>query len=192
MTSVDSDLRPAPSSVLAYSWQVSLFLGVLTVILGIILSFHPSGSLNVIAVLIGILMILSGLFHLIRVFDPDEQYRIWAGVAGLLSIVIGVVLIRHLHLTVALIGLVIGVTWIVQGLAALIGGLVGGAREGRGWSVAFGAISLIAGIVVVYDPVSSVNTLAILIGIWFIVMGIFEIIAGFMLRQAIHDTEVLG
>jgi len=29
--------------------------------------------------------------------------------------VIGVILIRHLHLTVALIGLVVGVSWIVQG-----------------------------------------------------------------------------
>ena len=31
--------------------------------------------------------------------------------SGLLLVVIGVVLLRHLHLTVALIGLIIGVTW---------------------------------------------------------------------------------
>jgi uncharacterized membrane protein HdeD (DUF308 family) len=165
---------------------------VLTLILGIIVSFHPSGSLNVVAVLLGILMILSGIFHLVRVFDQDEQHRIWVGIAGLLFIVIGVVLIRHLHLTVALIGLIIGLTWVVQGLTALIGGLAGGVREGRAWWIAFGVISVIAGIVVVSAPVTSVNVLAVLLGIWFIVMGIFEIIAGFLLRRMIHVAETAG
>ena len=189
MSSVDYDVQPAPSSVLAASWLATLILGVLTLILGIIVSFHPSGSLNVIAVLIGILMILSGIFHLIRVFDRDERHRIWAGLAGLLSIVIGVILIRHLHLTVALIGLIIGITWIVQGLTALIGGLAGGVQEGRAWWIAFGVISVIAGIVVVSAPVTSVNALAVLLGIWFIIMGIFEIVAGFLLRRAVRATE---
>ena len=188
MTPVDYDVQPAPPSVLADSWLATLVLGVLTLILGIIVSFHPSGSLNVVAVLLGILMILSGIFHLIRIFDRDERHRIWAGIAGLLFIVIGVVLIRHLHLTVALIGLVIGITWIVQGLTALIGGLSGGVQEGKAWWIAFGVISVIAGIVVVSAPVTSVNALAVLLGIWFIIMGIFEIVAGFLLRRAIRAT----
>lgn len=115
--------------IAATTWQTTLFLGVATVILGLIVSFHPSGSLNVIAVLVGILMIISGLFHLIRVFDSAEQHRVWLGIAGLLYVVIGVVLIRHLNLTVAVIGLIVGLTWIVSGLSALFGGVVG-SREG--------------------------------------------------------------
>ena len=71
MTPVDYDVEPAPPSVLADSWLATLVLGVLTLILGIIVSFHPSGSLNVVAVLFGILMILSGIFHLMRIFDRD-------------------------------------------------------------------------------------------------------------------------
>jgi uncharacterized membrane protein HdeD (DUF308 family) len=189
MTSTDHDVQPAPGLVLAASWQATLVLGVLTLILGIIVSFHPSGSLNVVAVLFGILMILSGIFHLVRIFDEDERHRVWSGVAGLLSIVIGVVLIRHLHLTVALVGLVVGITWIVQGLSALIGGIAGGDREGRAWWIAFGVISVIAGIVVVSAPVSSLSALALLLGIWFVIMGIFEIVAGVLLRQAIRTAE---
>jgi uncharacterized membrane protein HdeD (DUF308 family) len=178
-----------PPGVMAGTWQATLFLGAATLILGIIVSFHPTGSLNVLAVLLGILMIFSGIFHLIRVFDPAEPHRIWLGIAGLLFIVIGVVLIRHLHLTRSLIGLIIGITWIVQGLAALIGGISGGAREGRAWWIIFGVVSLIAGIVVASAPVSSLTALAVLLGIWFIIMGIFEIIGGFLLRHALHATH---
>ena len=134
-------------------------------------------------------MIFSGIFHLVRVFDPAEPHRVWLGIAGLLFIVIGVVLIRHLHLTRSLIGLVIGITWIVQGLAALIGGISGGAREGRAWWIIFGVVSLIAGIVVAAAPASSLTALAVLLGIWFIIMGIFEIIGGLLLRHALRATQ---
>jgi uncharacterized membrane protein HdeD (DUF308 family) len=173
------------SSFATRSWQAALLLGVATLILGVIVAFHPSTSLAVIAVLIGVLLIISGLVQIIRVFDASEQHRVWLGIAGLLFIVAGVVLIRHLHLSVALIGLIVGITWIVQGMSALVGGLSGEVREGRGWWIFFGVISLIAGIVVVSSPVSSVTTLAILVGIWFVVMGLVEIAGAFMLRRAI-------
>jgi uncharacterized membrane protein HdeD (DUF308 family) len=188
---VDGDgTEPAPPGVLAGSWQAALFLGALTLVFGFIVALHPSGSVNVIAVLLGVLMILSGLFHLIRVFDVAEPHRIWLGIAGLLFIVIGVVLIRHLHLTRSLIGLIIGITWIVQGLAALIGGISGGVREGRAWWIVFGAASLIAGIAVAATPASSLNVLATLLGIWFIVMGVFEVIGGLLLRHAVRRREM--
>lgn len=175
----------APAFITATAWQATLFLGIVTAILGLIVAFRPSTSLNVIAVLFGILMIISGIFHLIRVFDPAELHRVWLGIAGLLFIVIGVLLIRHLHLTVAIIGLVVGLTWIIQGLSSLIAGLAGGSREGRGWWIFFGIVSLIAGIVVVSAPVTSVTVLATLLGIWFIVMGVFEIIGAFIIRKAV-------
>jgi uncharacterized membrane protein HdeD (DUF308 family) len=186
---VSSDDDEAPAGLLSASWQAALFLGVVTLILGLIVSFHPTTSLNVIAVLLGILSIVSGLFNLIRVFDPRERHRVWLGITGLLFIVIGVILIRHLHLTRSVIGLVIGLTWIVQGLTALIGGISGGVREGRAWWIIFGVVSLIAGIVVVSAPASSLDVLAVLLGIWFIVMGIFEIIGGFLLRHALRNAN---
>jgi uncharacterized membrane protein HdeD (DUF308 family) len=181
--------QPSPPEVLAGAWQMALFLGAATLILGLIVALHPTSSVNVIAVLLGILMILSGIFHLIRVFDTAEPHRVWLGIAGLLFIVIGVILIRHLHLTRSIIGLIIGITWIVQGLAALIGGISGGVREGRAWWLLFGAASLIAGIAVTATPASSLDTLALLLGIWFMVMGVFEIIGALLLRHAVRAAR---
>ena len=180
-----------PPGVVRGSWLAAVILGALTLILGLIVALHPSTSVNVIAVLLGILTILSGIFHLIRVFDPREAHRVWLGIAGLLFIVVGVILIRHLHLTRALIGLIIGITWIIQGLAALIGGISGGVREGRAWWIIFGVASIIAGIAVTVTPASSLNVLATLLGIWFMVMGVFEIIGGLLLRHALRSAQEL-
>jgi uncharacterized membrane protein HdeD (DUF308 family) len=165
------------------SWQATVVLGVITVTLGLIVTFYPSATLNAIAALFGLLLILSGIFHLIRVFGGSEAHRVWMGISGLLLLVIGVVMLRHLHLTVALVGLIIGITWIVQGVIALIVSFAGGAREGRGWWIFFGIFSLVGGIVITALPTESVKVLAVLIGIWFIIQGLFEIAGGLRIRQ---------
>ena len=176
-----------PAFAVAGTWETTLIVGIVTLILGLIVAFHPSGSLNVIAVLLGVLLLVSGIFNLIRMFSSAESHRIWLGISGLLLIVLGVILIRHLHLTVALIGLLIGIGWIVQGLSALAVGASGG--EGRGWWIFFGIVSLIGGIVVTAFPTNSVTVIAVLAGIWFIVQGLFEIIGAFMIRRMIHKEK---
>ena len=113
---------------------------------------------------------------------------VWMSICYVLAGLVCFVLIRHLHLTLALIGLYVGITWIVQGVTALIAGIAEAGQEGRGWWIAFGALSLIAGIVVTATPVDSVTVLAVLLGVWFIVIGFFEIIAGIMLRRAASTT----
>ena len=187
----DDDLADQSASealMMASTWKVTLFTGVVTLILGIIVAFKPGGSLNVVAVLLGVLALISGIFQLVRVFDRAEPHRVWLGISGFVFVVVGVVLIRHLHLTVALIGLLVGITWIVQGVAALIAAF-SGAREGAVWWGVFGAISLIAGIVVTANPSTSITVLAALLGIWFIVMGVFEIIGAFLIRRALSSAQ---
>jgi uncharacterized membrane protein HdeD (DUF308 family) len=189
MPSDERDPGLPAALIVAGSWPATLFLGVVTLVLGLIVSFHPTGSLTVISVLIGILMVLSGIFHVIRVFGRNESHRVWLGVSGLVLVVIGVVLLRHLDLTVALIGLFIGISWIFQGVSALAVGFAGGADEGRGWWVFFGIVSVLGGVVVTAVPVSSVTALAVLVGIWFVVVGLLEIMAGFILRHEITKAQ---
>jgi uncharacterized membrane protein HdeD (DUF308 family) len=172
----------------ASSWRTTLLIGVATLVLGIIVAFHPSASLGVIAVLLGVLFVISGIIHLVRVFDRDEEHRGWLLGVGLVLIVLGVVLMRHIDLTTAIIGLLIGIAWIIQGLVWLLSGLSARNVRGHGWWVLFGAISLVAGIVVAASPVSSVTVLASLVGVWFAIMGAIEIIGAFIFRRAARQA----
>ena len=170
-------------------WRAAFVVGLATAILGIIVAAVPETSLAVIAVLLGVLVIISGIYNVVEAFRGEEHGRVWRGIAGVVFIVAGLVLIRHLHLSLALIGLVIGLTWVVQGLAALIAGFSGTAtRMGTGWSIFFGVISLIAGIVVISAPIASITTLAVLMGIWFVVMGITEMFGAFAFRHTVRST----
>lgn len=166
-----------------HSWKASFLMGLATLILGVIVAFRPSGSLAVIMVLIGILMIFSGVFHIIAALGGPEHHRAWRAIAGVLFIVGGVVLMRHLQFSLALIGLIVGFSWIIQGVSSLIGGITHRAGRG-GWSVFFGIVSLIAGIVVVSVPVTTIVFLTSFLGIWFAVIGVFEMIDAWMSRHA--------
>lgn len=184
MSTVNAE-RAGPSvGPLSLSWQAAIFTGVITVGLGIVVTVHPSTSLNVIAVLLGVLLLVAGLFQLVRALDRDASGRGWATVVGLAFVVLGVVLIRHLNVTLSLIALLIGIVWIVQGVAELFFA-VGDRGPAWAWSAIFGAISLVAGIVVLAWPHTSLTTLAVLLGIWFIVIGLLQVIGGFAIRSTL-------
>jgi len=172
------------------SWHTTLAVGVITVILGLIITFHPTTSLNVIAVLLGVPMILSGLLHLFRTARGNESNRMWTGITGLLLVVLGVLLLRDLHLTVAVVGLFIAIGWIVQGLSALAVAFSGDVDEGRDWWLSFGVFNLTGGIVILVVPVQSVAALAVLLGIWFVVQGVLEILDALVVRHMIARVTV--
>lgn len=174
---------PAAKALDSYAWQLTLFMGVVTLVLGIIVAIHPSTSLNVIAVLIGILLLVSGVFQLVRALEPATGHRVFSALVGLAFVVLGVVMIRHLHLTRLAIALLIGIIWIVQGVAELMVGMAQSDRRGRGWAIVFGVISLAAGIVVVAVPEGSLTTLAVLVGIWFIVLGLLQVLGALTMRH---------
>jgi uncharacterized membrane protein HdeD (DUF308 family) len=174
---------------LRLSRGLGIALGAITLILGVIIAFRPTQSLAAIAVLLGVVMMVSGVFQLARAIGGREHERVWRGLAGVVFFLVGLALVRHLNVTVALIGLFIGIAWIIQGISALVESL-GPDRERvqTGWTVFFGIISLIAGIVLVAAPIESVTALTIFMGIWFIVMGIVEIIGSLIAKPVMTFT----
>jgi uncharacterized membrane protein HdeD (DUF308 family) len=177
-------VKRIPASLI---WQVQILVGAITTVLGILLTFHPTGTLSFVMVVVGIGIVLGGALSLISALNPEDNHRAMHSVGGVVQVIVGVLLLRHLHWGLAVIGLLIGVSWIIQGLAALMAGIVGAARS-RVWALLFGALSLIAGIVVVVAPIHSTKTLAILLGIWFLILGVIQVMSGFVLRSLAKDA----
>ena len=59
----------------------------------------------------------------------------------------------------------------------------------RGWQIFGGILLAIGGIVVIMAPVDSIFALAVLAGIWLIVIGVWQIVEAFVLRS--RGAEVL-
>jgi uncharacterized membrane protein HdeD (DUF308 family) len=173
-------------------WVAELLLGLATVVIGVIVAFHPMHTLVVLAILVGVLMIVSGVYHVIRSLRSAGDHRMWGGIAGVLFFLAGIFLIRHLSLTLSLIALFAGFAFIIAGIAGLAEAFSGRGRMGRGWSAFFGLICLFAGIAAITTPIGSLARLAIVLGWAFVAMGILHMIGAFVERHELRERSRTG
>jgi uncharacterized membrane protein HdeD (DUF308 family) len=142
--------------------------GVVTLLIGLAVLLWPGLTLVTAAVLFGLEMLVTGVFWLAGSVTGDEpgRQRWLQAVAGLLALVAGILCLRAPFQTIAVLALLLGVTWVVGGVAEVFHGF------GRsGWSVFSGAVTAIGGIVVLVWPVASLIALAWLLAVVLIVLG---------------------
>jgi uncharacterized membrane protein HdeD (DUF308 family) len=105
---------------------------------------------------------------------------------GVLSFIIGLYALRHILITIAALALLLGIFWIVNGAVETFTALSHRGMQGRGWTVFMGLLSVLAGVVVLAYPGISLATLAIVLGIWLLVLGAMEIALAFQIRSLGH------
>jgi uncharacterized membrane protein HdeD (DUF308 family) len=113
--------------------------------------------------------------------------------SGVASIILGVLAFRHFGegYAILLLAIWIAVGFIFRGVSAVGAAIDDPQFPGRGWTIFFGVISLIAGIVVLAYPFDSIVTLALVVGIWLIILGVMEIVSGFGMRSDAKKVEKL-
>jgi len=152
-----------------WAWWLVLLAGLLSIVAGVIILFKPGSSLATLAVIAGIFLLFDGILELVSSFMRTTPNRGMVALFGVLTAIVGVLLIRHPIGGVAAIALLIGIWLIAVGVIRFATAF--DASEGRGWQIFAGAVEIIAGIAIVAVPDIGFATLAILVGIGFIVNG---------------------
>jgi uncharacterized membrane protein HdeD (DUF308 family) len=178
-------LAAGPAQTWGRTWQLILFVATATFVVGLILLVWPKATINVVAVLIGIALLLTGLFRLIEGFtahDASGGTRAAYVIIGLLAAVAGLYCLRHLSVTVILLGFIVGVFWVLHGIVDLIVALTG-PGPGRLMQALVGVVSLAAGLVVMFWPSISLTILLAVIGIWLMFYGLMLAVMAFQFRR---------
>lgn len=175
---------------LGRSWKLVFGVGAVSTILGILIAIDPGTSLVLLAILIGVEFVISGLFRLMRALSDRaaEDRLLWA-IIGVVLMLVGVFLIRHLGVTLLFVSTLVGVFWVVVGITEIGAGLMAPAGSGRGWALVTGLIGVAAGIVVLVYPVGSLLALALVIGLWLIVKGVAQMWVAWRLREVATTTR---
>jgi uncharacterized membrane protein HdeD (DUF308 family) len=185
VSDVMSDDQAAIKAI-ADAWWLLLLFGVITIGFGIALTFKPSKSVHVIAVIFGIWLLILGAVRLIQAIGARGE-RTGLVVVGLLSILIALLLLRHTSTTIDTVGFIIGIFWTIGGVAQLFAGF--GGHDGIDWwFVLLGVISTAIGILCLVYPSLSLSIICVIIGIGMLVYGIVEVVASFQLRKLDHAT----
>ena len=168
---------------LAREWPAVFVMGLITVALGIVVISWPQETLTVISVLIGLQILIYGIYGLVKAFAHDTTSPGWTGFVGVLGIIIGIVVLRNPFETVAVLAALLGVVWIIGGIIQVFGSIADSGGEHRLLGVFGGLLSIVAGIVVVAWPAPTVTVIAWISGIYLIVFGLFLCVSAFQLRS---------
>lgn len=185
-TSADT---PVPS-LLPHLWKSTLISGVLSLIVGVVVLAWPGISVLTAAVAFGVYLLITGAAQVVFAFSlhVSAGSRILLFISGAASLILAVLAFRHFGNAVLLLAIWIGIGFIFRGVATTVSAIHDPNLPGRGWSIFLGVITLIAGIVVLGSPLESIVTLALVVGVFFVVIGVFEIVASFGIRKASNKS----
>jgi uncharacterized membrane protein HdeD (DUF308 family) len=154
--------------------------------LGIVVTFRPGGTVHVLAIIFGIWLLLLGVFWLVlAIADRGDRggTRFGMAIFGLLAVLVGLLVLHHSFETVAVVGFIVGVFWVVGGIALVVAGLSPDAEGRRAGPIVVGLIYAATGVVCLIYPGLSLTILAVILGIGLIVSGIAEIVIAFQIRR---------
>ena len=157
--------------------------GAVAVILGVVLLFWPAKTIAVLAVFLGIYFVIAGIMRLgVGIFARGigGGIRTLNIILGVLLVFAGIVALKNVSTAATVLVIFalafIGVGWIIEGIMALV---ESGRAASSGWAIAYGILSIIAGLVVLFLPASSAVFLILFAAIALIVLGIIGIVRAF-------------
>ena len=184
----EMNVQTAPPALLvARQWPTLMVVGIITIAVGAAVLAWPSETLTVLSVLLGLQLLVFGLFRLISAFASDVASPGLLGFIGVLGILGGVVVLRNPNETVAVLATILGAFWIISGVIDVIDALANSSASGRVWRAFGGLLSIGAGAVIVAWPSPTVTVIAWIAGFYLIVFGLFLCASAFSMRSLASD-----
>ena len=172
--------------MLQHLWKSTLLSGILAVILGILALTWPGITIVVAAIFFGAYLLVTGFAQVLFAFSLHVSAggRVLLFISGAAALILAVLCFRSLAQSILLLAIWIGVGFIFRGVATAVSAISDPTLPGRWWEIFIGGISLVAGIIMLASPFQSIATLTVVVGIWLIVIGVFEVVSSFGIRKA--------
>lgn len=158
-------------------------LGIAAVILGLALLIWPGATLKVAAIALGAYFVVSGVVRIVTAIVElglPGGWRVLDILIGLMLSVGGVVMLKNAALSGAtlavLITMVVGLGWMLEGVMALVESW---RMPSSAWAVIYALLSIVAGFIVLFSPVSSTTWLILFGGCALVAIGIVAIVRAF-------------
>lgn len=112
---------------------------------------------------------------------------------GVLGIAVGILAIIYPDLALATIALLFAVWAIASGFAQLTAGWRVAEARGKSWPfLVAGAVSVVAGVLALLYPATTILYLILLLGAWILVSGVMEVYSAWQIRNEVTGEWILA
>jgi len=177
-------------------WWLVLLEGIAAAIIGLFLLTAPGATLFVLVQVLGIFWLVGGIFRTVSIFIDTSLWG-WKLVGGVLGILAGIVVLQHplwsSVLVPAIYLIILGIQGLISGGVSLVLAFSGG-----GWGAGIlGALSIVFGLVLLFNVWIGVAVLPYILGAVGIVGGGLAIAVAFAMRSmdrgaSVRDPETEG
>ncbi len=164
------------------------FNAVLSVILGVLLIVWPATVITMLARVIAVILVISGLFMLIpKLLEAIKSYP--SIIVSILIIVIGVWMFLNPAIVASVIPMVIGALMVVHGLQDLSLSIEGKSKKASNWwtMLLMGALNVFFGILCIANAFGLVKLAMIFIGIMLVYDGLTDMIIVHKVNKATRE-----
>jgi uncharacterized membrane protein HdeD (DUF308 family) len=162
-------------------WALITF-GIISIIAGVLALIWPGVTILALVILLGIDILIWGVLLVVNAFETG-QGRVLAVIFGVLALIAGTSLFLEPVRNLGAVVIVLSVFWVVGGLIEAIESVVERGR-GWGWELVSGLLSIAAGIIAIVWPGITLLVVAVVAGVWMIMIGVMRLVAAFGGRSA--------
>ena len=163
------------SPVAKQLWGLGIAFGVVSILFGVLALFWPGLTVVLLILLFGLFVLVGGVVGLIVSLASMSTDKFWwlELIFSLLAIGLAVYLLRNPVEAATIFIFFIGITFLVRGVVDIVEGLFDRTRKGdrRVLSIVLGLIGIIAGIIVLSNPLTAGVAIVWVVGLYAVLYG---------------------
>lgn len=172
-------------------WWTGILLGIVSMLFGFAALFWPGLTLVTFVWLASAYILIAGMIAIIRGFADIGKGRMWflQVLVGLFELAVGVYLLRHQGVAVVTFVVLLGLVFIANGIAELIGAFDPANAKNKWLYIIMGVVAILAGIAVLVYPAASTLAFVWVVGLFALIEGPIWIVLAFRLKDEAEELE---
>jgi uncharacterized membrane protein HdeD (DUF308 family) len=172
-------------------WWLLLLRGIALLLFGVVAVMWPGLTLIGIAAAFAAYLLVAGVINIVAGIRGQSRLSLWwlGLLLGLAEVGVAIYLLKH-NLVLATFIAVLGISLIFYGILEVIGAFEPGEDAGRRFLLIIGgALGIIAGFIVLREPVASGLAFTWVLGLWGLISGAIQVAMALSVHSRVKHLE---
>ncbi len=165
-------------------FTLSIFSSILFIVIGLLLFFKPGDTLKTISYVIGGLILVFGIFGVARFTKSEKKGLNFDLIYAILSFIAGLIIICNPEALASIIPIILGIWIVINSAIKIQYSFYIKSDTSKKWiaTLTMSLITLICGIVLLFNPFKAASYVAQAVGLFIIVYAVIDLVETFMLK----------